>query len=147
MQNRGFTLIEILVTVAILAILAAVALPSYQNYVIRSKMVEAYMLMDSLRPEVEEYFEVNGVMPFDDAEIGLDIESPIDEVISAVSLLGHHQRIHSTLYVMLRQGVVDGLSHSDAAFGIRATPHPEGHLSWECVRYELDAKYLPADCR
>ena len=49
---KGFTLIEIMISLAILAFLAAVALPSYQHYVVRAKMEEAILVLDSVRPNM-----------------------------------------------------------------------------------------------
>jgi type IV pilus assembly protein PilE len=55
-RTRGFTLIEVLITVAIVAILAAVALPSYTDYITRSKIVEATSSLSDMRVRMEQYF-------------------------------------------------------------------------------------------
>lgn len=55
-SSRGFTLIEVLITVAIVAIIAAVALPSYSEYVMRSKIVEATSGLSDMRVRLEQYF-------------------------------------------------------------------------------------------
>lgn len=53
---RGFTLIEVMITVAVVAILAAVALPSYSDYVTRSKIIEATSGLSDMRVRLEQYF-------------------------------------------------------------------------------------------
>jgi type IV pilus assembly protein PilE len=53
---RGFTLIEVMITVAIVAILAAIALPSYTDYVTRSKIIEATSNLSDMRVRLEQYF-------------------------------------------------------------------------------------------
>lgn len=63
MKQRGFTLIEIMVTVAIIAILAAVALPSYRDYVTRGKLVEATAGLADARVKMEQYFQDNRTYP------------------------------------------------------------------------------------
>ena len=59
----GFTLIEVLVTVAVIAILAAVALPNYVDYVTRSKLVEAKTNLSDMRTRLEQYFLDNRAYP------------------------------------------------------------------------------------
>jgi type IV pilus assembly protein PilE len=54
---RGFTLIELMITVAVIAILAAVALPQYSQYVTRSKLVEAHQVLSDLRVKMEQRFQ------------------------------------------------------------------------------------------
>jgi type IV pilus assembly protein PilE len=58
-MNRGFTLIEIMIVVAIVAILSAIALPSYSDYVLRSKLPEAFSALSDLRIKFEQYYQDN----------------------------------------------------------------------------------------
>ncbi|MFN7086974.1 MAG: type IV pilin protein [Burkholderiales bacterium] len=58
-SKAGFTLIEVMITVAIVAILAALALPSYRDYVIRGKLTEAHANLASLRVRMEQWFQDN----------------------------------------------------------------------------------------
>lgn len=58
-KNRGFTLIELMITVAIVAILASVALPSYRDYVIRGRLSEATSTLADLRVKLEQYYQDN----------------------------------------------------------------------------------------
>jgi len=60
---RGFTLIEIMVTVVIIAILAAIALPSYTDYVTRGRVVEATANLSDARAKMEQYFQDNRSYP------------------------------------------------------------------------------------
>ena len=58
-RARGFTLIEVMITVAIVAILAAVALPSYQDYVRRGEVPEAFTYLSDFRIKLEQYYQDN----------------------------------------------------------------------------------------
>lgn len=58
-KHAGFTLIEILIVVAIVGILAAVAVPAYNDYVIRGKLTEAFSRLGGLRIQAEQYFQDN----------------------------------------------------------------------------------------
>lgn len=59
-RPRGFTLIEIMITVAILAIISAVALPSYQSYVMRSRVPEAFDMLSSYAARMEQAYQDTG---------------------------------------------------------------------------------------
>ena len=63
MRDKGFTLIELMIVIAIVGILAAVALPAYKNYTIRAKVTEGLAAAASAKTSVSEYFMVNGQLP------------------------------------------------------------------------------------
>ena len=70
-KEHGFTLIEIIIVVAIIGILFAIALPQYQNYQVRTKVVEALVMVESVKTAIDVYHEEHGRWPFDNEEAGL----------------------------------------------------------------------------
>src|SRR6185312_1481435 len=75
--QKGFTLIELMIVVAIIAILAAIAIPAYQDYVIRSQVSEGMSLADGAKTAVAEFFSNNGGYPNSNASAGLSKNTSI----------------------------------------------------------------------
>ena len=63
MKQKGFTLIELMIVVAIIGVLAAIAIPQYQNYVARAQVAEAFSLFTVVKTGYAEYYSVHGTLP------------------------------------------------------------------------------------
>ena len=119
---RGFTLIELMITVAIVAILAAVALPSYQSYVMRSKRADAKNALLDLASRQERYFSINNAYTGDAALLGYGTGAtfPIPVSISGSS--------NYDLYLPVQTAT---------AYTIRAIPKGTQTKDTTCYTYQL----------
>ncbi|HFA5803427.1 TPA: pilin, partial [Neisseria gonorrhoeae] len=75
--QKGFTLIELMIVIAIVGILAAVALPAYQDYTARAQVSEAILLAEGQKSAVTEYYLNHGIWPKDNDEAGVASSSSI----------------------------------------------------------------------
>lgn len=137
--QKGFTLIELMIVVAIIGILAAIALPAYQDYTARAQMSEAMVLADGQKGAVTEFFADRGVMPANNAAAGISAASDISgKYVASVNIASG--AITSTVR---GQNVAAGIASST----LTLTPHAtSGSVSWTCAS-SASAKYVPAACR
>ncbi|WP_329742492.1 pilin [Dyella sp. A6] len=144
--QKGFTLIELMIVVAIIAILAAIAIPAYQNYLIRSQVSEGAVLTDGAKTAISEYYSNYGTFPGSNASAGLPT--------NAASISGKYV---ANVNVGTKPGVIEAQFNSTTAnkaiqgkyFSLSATPNG-GSITWTCNNASyttVDPKYLPSSCR
>jgi type IV pilus assembly protein PilA len=139
-KQQGFTLIELMIVVAIIGILAAIAIPAYQDYTIRAQVSEGLNLSGGAKAAVTEYFQDRGALPTDNNEAGLAANTAIKgkyvndvNVASGVITVTYGSGAHS---------VIDGKA-------ITLTPGTgsAGSVQWTCAGSGIVNKHLPAACR
>lgn len=142
--QQGFTLIELMIVVAIIGILAAVAIPAYQDYTVRAKVTEGLSLASSAKTGVSEYWASEGQLPSANASVGLPAASSINgNAVRSVSVGGSG--------VITITMAATGLPTNVQGDTIALTPNTAaGRIQWQCgagASSGIEVKYLPSECR
>jgi type IV pilus assembly protein PilA len=141
-KQQGFTLIELMIVVAIIGILAAIAIPAYQDYTIRAQVSEGLNLAGGAKAAVSEYTMDSGLFPSDNAEAGLSAANTISGkyVVSVTNTSGVVQVDYgNSAHTILATGGLLQLSAVTSA----------GSVQWICKSdtNTIADKHLPAACR
>ena len=147
MQHRdslnGFTLIELMIVVAIIAILAAIAIPAYQNYLVRTQVSEGMVLADGAKTAIWDFFAQNGRPPTGgNGSVGLAQPTSISgNYVSRVTVTTNGQ-----IQVAYATAQANIAIASD--FLVLSPAFSNGSVSWNCTTYTtIPSAYLPSSCR
>ncbi len=144
--QQGFTLIELMIVVAIIGILAAVALPAYQDYTVRAKMSEVILAASGMKNNVAEFFQVNSRMPQTNS---ISVTTQNSKYVNTVT----YSRTNTGV------GVITAATQTAAASGLPANAvgniiltgtgdTTTGVVQWACTASNTIAtKFLPASCK
>nr|WP_176704181.1 pilin [Pseudomonas sp.]QBM91803.1 fimbrial protein, PilE, type IV pilin [Pseudomonas sp.] len=131
--QQGFTLIELMIVVAIIGILAAVAIPAYQDYTVRAKVTEVVMAASASKANIAEMYQVNNALP---TAANYTPDWSATKYVSGVAWNGSAITATATNEIPSAGTVV----LTPTAVGT------SGQLDWKCTGTIL-AKYLPASCK
>lgn len=155
--QQGFTLIELMIVVAIIGILAAIAIPAYQDYTVRAQVTEGLNLASDLKASVGEAFAIDGVWPADNGTLGIT-QVKSGKYVSDVSVA------NGTINITFGNQANAEAFANGSILSLRPTVSANGDVIWNCgYRAEqgtdpssgaADAntsnvleKYLPSSCR
>ena len=144
-KQQGFTLIELMIVVAIIGILAAIAIPAYQDYTIRAQVSEGLNLSGGAKAAVTEFYQDRGIMPTGNLEAG--IADPATEIagkyVTSVSV-GNLDGVITVTYGNDAHLIIAG-----AMLTLTANVAQAGSVQWTCLTGApvIENKHLPAACR
>ena len=149
-KQQGFTLIELMIVIAIVGILAAIALPAYQDYTVRAKMSEALARMAEGKTTIAEYYAANGSFP-SVAASGIN-SNPNTDIVA--SLIYSVQGGEPLLEAAVQAQVIPGSAGPDS-FVLSGYTTAGNTVEWKCksaatagqTGTAIAVKYLPANCR
>ena len=138
--QRGFTLIELMIVVSIIGILASIAIPAYQNYIIRAQIAEGLALSDPVKVAVADFHDQSGVFPANNSEAILG--PPTNYTGSYVDSISVTGAVISIQYGNGANAQINGETVT-----ITAVSNP-GSLEWVCATGgTISETHLPTSCR
>jgi type IV pilus assembly protein PilA len=144
-KQQGFTLIELMIVVAIIGILAAIAIPAYQDYTIRAQVSEGLNLAAGAKAAVTEYYQDRGVFPSSNLLAGLSASGTITgNYVSGVNVTGL-----GVITVSYSSTAPQEANDAIDTATLTMTPGDNGgSVDWTCAAGNvLQPKWLPAACR
>jgi len=143
-MQKGFTLIELMIVVAIIAILAAIAIPAYQNYLIRAQVSEGSVLADGAKTAMAEFYSNTGNFPSKNASAGLATAASISGKYTTGVDVSTNVGVITAAYGNQANSVLKG-----TYFALSAIPS-NGSVAWSCSNTKFTTvalTYLPTSCR
>lgn len=146
-MQKGFTLIELMIVVAIIGILAAIVIPAYQNYTTRAQVSEALNMASAFKSEVLAKYGESGSCPVTPVDLGLDALGTINtKYIQSVSVnTTYTGAVCAFEFTLSSTGINADVAGKKLIFAMMAYTG-NGSAQWECASADIKQLYLPTVC-
>ena len=148
--QQGFTLIELMIVIAIIGILAAIALPAYQDYTVRAKMAEPMAALAEAKTTISEFYATQGATFPTALNSGLNT-NPDKKIVTSIK----YDPVTGIFGATVRVGVIPG-EVATAGFTMSPITKADGSIVWTCGGVNrlgatgitaINVRYLPSSCR
>ena len=147
-KQQGFTLIELMIVVAIIGILAAIAIPAYQDYTIRAQVSEGLNLAGGAKAAVTEYYQDSGDLATTNLQAGLETATNITgKYVTQVAVGGDGTGAGADGVIEVTYGNDVNSAIEDDTLILTPLTNRPGSVVWRCTSPDLEDKHLPSACR
>ena len=141
MKQKGFTLIELMIVVAIIGVLAAIAIPAYQDYIVRARVTEGLNLASAAKTVVSENASTG-------TALNMGYTAPTATTVVTSVAVAAATGVITVTYTALARSIVITLTPRSAGAAIASGTVPADAITWVCaVSAAANNRYVPANCR
>ena len=133
--QQGFTLIELMIVVAIIGILAAIALPAYRDYTVRAKVSEVVLAASAPKVQIAEWFQSKGGLPSTNSLSTIDTKS---NLVRSVAWSG--------TVITATAATLGDTAANGQTITLTAVTRANGQIDWTCAG-SMPARFRPASCK
>ncbi len=145
-KQRGFTLIELMIVVAIIGILAAIAIPQYTSYVGRTQVAEGLQLSGAVKTAVAEYFQTNGAWPGTNETAGANADY-VGKYTASVEITAGATTATPTVITVTMGGAAPVNADIQGKTLTLTAAAGTGAITWTCDGGTISDSFLPAACK